>query len=71
MQREYESALLALVRAESQLQVAEFSRDFDARKTLQQEVERLTVGRHALRTALRDHEASAHESGKHPQASSA
>ena len=33
--------LLALVRAESQLQVAEFSRDFDAKKTLQQEVERL------------------------------
>jgi hypothetical protein len=60
LRREYESALLALLRAESQLQIAGFARDFNATKTLEREVEALAVRRRALQAKLLDHEVSAH-----------
>jgi hypothetical protein len=63
LQREYESALLALARAESQLQIAGFARDVNARKRLENEVEVRAVHRHVLRTKLLDHEASPHNDG--------
>jgi hypothetical protein len=70
LHREYESALLALVRAESQLQVAGFSSDIEAKRALEQVVERLAADRQASRKILRDHEVSAH-GGEQPQANSA
>jgi hypothetical protein len=64
LRREYESALLALLRAESQLQIAGFAHDFNATNKLENEVKAFAVHRRAVRAKLLDHEASPHNRGQ-------
>jgi hypothetical protein len=68
LRREYESALLALLRAESQLQIAGFARDLNAARTLEYEVEACALNRRTVRAKLLDHEASPHNGGQQARA---